>query len=114
MKLEEVAEAYSAGILGQRVIPLEGLLAELPSVTVLPIVERRIRHGARFTVPVAQLKPGHAPASQEATSELDSGRWKPACLRVFSREAKLIAIAQAVVPRIYQPVVVLETSEPAA
>lgn len=114
MKLDEVAADHSAGVLNQRIIPLESLLADLPSVTVLPVVERRIRHGARFTVPVAQLKLGRPPASQGATTELDSGGWKPACVRVFSREDKLIAIAQAVVPRIYQPVVVLENPEPAA
>ncbi|HEV2388907.1 MAG TPA: tRNA pseudouridine(55) synthase TruB [Candidatus Acidoferrales bacterium] len=113
MKLEEVAAAQAAGSLAGRIIPMEALLSELPSVTVLPIVERRIRHGARFTVPVAQLKPGRPPAGQDALAELDSDRWKPACVRVFSGDQRLIAIAQAVVPRVYQPMVVMEAADPA-
>jgi hypothetical protein len=44
--------------------------------------------------------------SQGATGELDSGEWKPARLRVFSPENKLIAIAEAIVPRTYRPIVV--------
>jgi tRNA pseudouridine55 synthase len=113
MTLEEIAAAQAAGRLAERVIPLEGLLADLPSTTVLPVVERRVRHGVKFNVTVAQLRPGRKSGGQEAPAELDSDRWKPARLRVFSREEKLIAIAQAVVPNVYQPVVVLET-EPAA
>lgn len=110
MSLEEIAAAKAAGKLAERVIPLEGLLADLPSVTVLPIVERRIRNGSRFTVSLAQIKPGRPPAGQSAPATLDSDRWKPARVRVFSREEKLIAIAEPVVPRTYQPVVVLETN----
>jgi tRNA pseudouridine55 synthase len=111
--LEELAAARAAGKLAERVIPLEGLLADLPRVKVLPIVERRIRHGARFTVPVSQLQPGRPVAGQSAPAELDADRWKPARMRVFSSQEKLIAIAEPVVPRIYRPVLVLET-EPAA
>lgn len=111
--LEEVAVAQAAGKLGDRVIPLEGLLADLPRVKVLPIVERRIRHGARFTVPVSQLQPGRSVVGQSGPAQLDADRWKPARMRVFSCQEKLIAIAEPVVPRIYRPVIVLET-EPAA
>jgi len=39
---------------------------------------------------------------------LDSGDWRPARLRVYSQQEKLIAIAEAIVPRTYQPVVVLD------
>jgi tRNA pseudouridine55 synthase len=110
MTLEEIAVAHVAGKLAERVIPLESLLADLPSVTVLPIVERRIRNGTRFTVADAQVKPARPAAGQSAPATLDSDRWKPARIRVFNREEKLIAIAEPVVPRIYQPVCVLETT----
>ena len=43
-----------------------------------------------------------------ATTQLDGGEPKPPPLRVFSQQEKLIAIAEAVVPRIYQPIVVFE------
>ena len=89
-------------------MPLERLLQELPSVTVLPILERRVRHGTKFNVQLAQIQPGRVHAAQGATSELDSGEWKPARLRVFSQLGRLIAIAEGVVPRTYQPIVVLE------
>jgi hypothetical protein len=87
------------------------LLPELPRVTVLPIVERSIRHGSKFNIVPSQIQPGTTTMSQGATAELDSGEWKPARLRVFSPENKLIAIAEALVPRTYRPVVVL-ASEP--
>jgi tRNA pseudouridine55 synthase len=93
------------------VLPLERLLPELPRVTVLPIVERSIRHGSKFNIVPSQIQPGTTTMSQGATAELDSGEWKPARLRVFSPENKLIAIAEALVPRTYRPVVVL-ASEP--
>jgi hypothetical protein len=41
---------------------------------------------------------------------LDAGEWKPARLRVFNQQGQLIAIAEPVVPRTYQPLVVLEVA----
>jgi len=108
LSLEEVAAIHAAGRLAERVIPLEGLLADLPKVRVLPVVERRIRHGSRFTVPDSQVQPSVVQASQFVPAHLDADRWKPARVRIFNREEKLIAVAQPVVPRVYQPVVVLE------
>lgn len=108
LTLAEVAEASQAGRLEDRVVRLEGLLAELPRTTVLPIVERRIAHGAKFNVMLSQIQPGRATLAPGAPAELDSGDWKPARLRVFNQQDKLVAIAEAVVPRTYQPVVVLE------
>ena len=108
VKLEELERAGAAGDLARYVIPLARLLPELPSVTVLPILEKRVRHGSKFNVQIAQIQPGHVSAAQGATAELNSGEWKPARLRVFSQQERLIAIAEAVVPRTYQPVVVLE------
>lgn len=108
--LEELSAAAKSGRLADWTIPLERLLPELPRATVLPIVERRVRHGARFNVQLAQIQPGQVAVPQGATTELDSGGWKPARLRVFNQQEKLIAIAEAVVPRTYQPVVVLDAA----
>ena len=57
---------------------------------------------------LARLPAAQQAAAQGATTELNSGERKPARLRVFSQQERLIAIAEAVVPRTYQPVVVLE------
>ena len=110
VSLADLAEDAKAGRLASRVIRLENLLAELPRASVLPIVEKRVRHGAKFNVPLAQVHPGQVTAAQGAPAELDSGEWKPSRLRVFNQQGQLIAIAEAVVPRTYQPVVVLEAS----
>jgi tRNA pseudouridine55 synthase len=96
------------GRLQDHVIRLENVLADLPRATVLPIIERRICHGAKFNLSLAQIQPGRSIVAQGATSELDSGEWKPARLRVFNQQGQLIAIAEPVVPRTYQPVLVLE------
>jgi tRNA pseudouridine55 synthase len=108
--LAELEQDAKAGRLADRVLPLESLLTELPRATVLPIVEKRVRHGAKFNLPLAQIQPGHAVAAQGAPAELDSGDWKPSRLRVFNQQGQLIAIAEPVVPRTYQPLVVLEAT----
>jgi len=107
ISVSELAEASRSGKLSESVIPMEGLLAEMPRVTVLPIIERRIFHGAKFNIPITQVQPGHATIAQGATSALDSGEPQGARLRVFNGQERLIAIAEAVVPRTYQPLVVL-------
>jgi tRNA pseudouridine55 synthase len=106
--LEDLESAAKEGNLARYVIPLERLLPELPSVTIPPLLEHRVRHGSKFSVQVAQIQPGRMSAAQGATTELNSGDWKPARLRVFNHEEHLIAIAEALVPRTYQPVVVLD------
>ena len=108
-RVEDLMAAAREGSIAQFVVPLERMLPDLPRVTVLPIIERAVRHGAKFNVPIAQIQPGRAELSESATAELDSGEWKPARLRVFSPQEKLIAIAEAVVPRTYRPIVVLAT-----
>jgi tRNA pseudouridine55 synthase len=108
--LAELAEDAKTGKLDARVIRLENMLPELPRATVLPIVEKRVRHGAKFNLPLAQIQPGHVIAAQGAPAELDSGEWQPSRLRVFNQQGQLIAIAEPVVPRTYQPVVVLEAT----
>jgi len=106
--LEEFAEAAREGHLAEWILPMDRLLPNLPRVNVLPVVERRVRHGTRFNVQVSQIQPGRVQIAQGAPAELDSGEWRPARLRVFNQQEKLIAIAEAVVPRTYQPVVVLD------
>jgi tRNA pseudouridine55 synthase len=110
ISLDELAEDAKAGKLASRVIPLEHLLPELPRAVVLPILEKRIRNGAKFNLPLSQIQPGQATAAQAAPAELDSGEWKPPRLRVFNQQGRLIAIAEPVVPRTYQPVLVLDSA----
>jgi tRNA pseudouridine55 synthase len=110
LTLEEFDAAAKRGALADCVIQMDRLLANLPSVTILPVVERRVRHGARFNIQVSQIQPGKFTVGQGATAELDSGEAKPPRLRVFNSQGKLIAIAEAVVPRTYQPLVVLDAA----
>jgi tRNA pseudouridine55 synthase len=110
VKLETFEQAAGEGRAAEWVLPLEKLLLDLPSVSVLPAVELRVRHGSNFNIQLSQLQPGRAPATQEGPAQLDSGEWKPARLRVFNQQQRLIAIAQAVVPRTYRPVVVLDAA----
>ena len=108
VQLEELAEAARAGRFADYLIRLENLLPNFPRANVLPVVERRVRHGSKFNVAVAQVQPGRAEPPPGATSHLDAGEPPPPRLRVFNQQDKLIAIAEAVVPRTYQPVVVFE------
>ena len=108
VRLEDLEQAVQAGNAGEWIVPLGRLLTELPRVSVLPAVEHRVRHGSRFQILLAQIQPGHLALPQGAPAQLDAGDRKPARLRVFNQQEQLIAIAEAVLPRTYQPVVVLE------
>ena len=108
IKLEELAEASRAGKFADYMIKLENLLPNFPRVNVLPVIERRVRHGTKFNVQVSQIQPGRVESPPGATVQLDAGELKPPRLRVFSQQDKLVAIAEAVVPRTYQPIVVFE------
>ena len=110
VSLSDLAQDARAGRLLERVIPLEKLLTDLPRATILPVIEKRVRHGAKFNLTLAQIQPGQTNVAQNAPAQLDSGDWKPVRLRVFSQQGQLIAIAEPVVPRTYQPVVVLEAA----
>ena len=99
---------FAPGKTADWILPLGRLLPELPRVNVLPIVEQRVRHGSKFQISLAQIQPGRVEVPQGAPAQLDSGEWKPGRLRVFNQQDQLIAIAEAVVPRTYQPVVVLD------
>src|ERR1700722_17448109 len=107
INLEELADAKVAGKFAGCLIPLEALLPNFPRIDVLPVIEKRVRHGSKFNISVSQLLPGRAHLPPGATAALDGGEPKPARLRVFGQQ-KLIAIAEAVVPRTYQPIVVFE------
>jgi tRNA pseudouridine55 synthase len=109
-KIEEIERAAAENQVSRYVIPLERLLPELPSITVLPQVEQRIHHGSKFDIQIAQIQAGRVNPAQGATAELNSGEWKPARLRVFNHEGRLIAIAEPLVLRTYQPILVLETA----
>jgi len=106
--LEELADARKAGRFADCMIKLENLLPNFPRVNVLPVIEKRVRHGSKFNISLAQLQPGRVELPPGATTELDGGAPKPPRLRVFNQQDKLIAIAEAVVPRTYQPLVVFE------
>jgi len=108
ISLEELAEARNAGKFVDCVIKLENLLQNFPRVNVLPVIEKRVRHGSKFNVSIPQLQPGRAERPPGATTELDGGEPKAPRLRVFNQQDKLIAIAEAVVPRTFQPIVVFE------
>ncbi len=108
IEVEELAEATRAGKFQSCLIPLEGLLPDIPRINVLPILEKKVRHGGKFNILLSQLQPGRAELPPGATAQLDGGDPQAPRLRVFSQENKLIAIAQAVVPRTYQPVVVFD------
>jgi tRNA pseudouridine55 synthase len=108
IKLEELAEASHAGKFADCLIRLENLLPNFPRVNVLPIIEKRVRHGTKFNVQVSQIQPGRVELPPGATLQLDAGEAKPPRLRVFGQQDKLVAIAEALVPRTYQPIVVFE------
>jgi tRNA pseudouridine55 synthase len=108
IELEELAEAAREGKFENCVIALENLLPDYPKTNVLPVLEKKVRHGGKFNVLVSQLQPGRSELPPGATTELDSGGVHAPRLRVFSQANKLIAIAEAVVPRTYQPVVVFD------
>jgi tRNA pseudouridine55 synthase len=106
--LEELAEASLAGRFANYLIKLENLLPNFPRINVLPVIEKRVRHGSKFNISVSQLQAGRGELPPGATTELDGGPPKAPRLRVFNQQDKLIAIAEAVVPRTYQPLVVFE------
>lgn len=102
--LEEVERALAGGADLPGFFPLERLLPDLPRAVVDAPVEQRLRHGAKIELTESQIQP------PDTTAPIDSREWTPYRLRVYNRERQLIAIAQAVVPRVFQPIVVLPVS----
>lgn len=99
--LEELEAALERGERQAVLIPLERLLPDLPRAVVSAALERKLRHGGKIELSETQIQP------PEMAAAIDSREWTPFRLRVFNQERKLVAIAQAVVPRIFQPLVVL-------
>jgi tRNA pseudouridine55 synthase len=108
IELEELAVAVTQGRMESCLIRLENLLPNFPKMNVLPVIERRVRHGSKFNVSLGQIQPGRTEPPPGATAQLDGGEPRAPRLRVFSQQEKLIAIAEPVVPRTYQPVVVFD------
>lgn len=106
--MEELAQTAREGKFKNCLIPLENLLPDYPRTNVLPVLEKKVRHGGKFNLLAAQIQPGRVELPPGSTTQLDSGQVHAPRLRVFSQENKLIAIAEAVVPRTYQPVVVFD------
>ena len=105
-QLPELDHDAKTGRLAKRIIRLENLLPELPRVTILPIVE-----SAFATGPVQRVV-----SSNSAWANYLGARgsfkliwWLEARTAArFQSAGELMAIAEPVVPRTYQPVVVLE------
>jgi tRNA pseudouridine55 synthase len=108
LSLDEVAQSSREGKLKSCLLALENLLPDYPRVHVLPVLERKIRHGAKFNVLVSQIQPGRVELPPGSTSQLNGDVNAIPRLRVFDQQNKLIAIAEAVVPRTYQPIVVFD------
>jgi len=101
LTLESLEEAVREDRVPQVLIPLNELLAELPLAVVNTGLERKLRHGGRIELNETQIEPG------QMVDAIDSDAWKPFRLRVLNQQRELVAIAQAVVPRVYQPIVVM-------
>jgi tRNA pseudouridine55 synthase len=106
--MEELAVAARNGKFQERLIALESLLPNYPSTSVLPVLEKKVRHGGKINVAPAQLHLSQTALPPGATTQLDSAALQPPRLRVFNQQNKLIAIAEAVIPRTYQPIVVFD------
>src|SRR6202162_1513732 len=77
IQLEELAEGTRAGKFADYIIKLENLLPNFPRANVLPVVERRVRHGTKFNILVSQLQPGRMEPPPGSTSQLDGGEPRP-------------------------------------
>jgi len=108
LTIDEAAQTAREGRLQSCLIALENLLPDYPRANVLPVLEKKVRHGGKFNVLPSQIQPGRVELPPGATTQLDGDATPVPRLRVFSQQNKLIAIAQALVPRTYQPVVVFD------
>ncbi len=50
VNLDDFARAAQSGRAADFIVPLGNLLTELPRVSVVPFIERRVRHGSRFQI----------------------------------------------------------------
>jgi tRNA pseudouridine55 synthase len=104
LTLDQLESVVREEGLPQVLIPMNELLPELPQAVVNTALEQKIRHGRRIELSDAQIQPG------QTTETLDGDAFKPFRLRVLNQQQQLVAVAQAVVPRVFQPVVVLPAS----
>src|SRR5258708_956795 len=82
--LEELREAKRAGKFADCLIRLENLLPNFPRANVLPVIERRVRHGSKFNISIAQIQPGRVEPPPGATMQLDGGGPNAPRLRVWT------------------------------
>jgi tRNA pseudouridine55 synthase len=108
VSLDELVEAKREGKFQSWLIPLENLLPNYPCANILPVLEKKVRHGGKFSVLLSQIHPGRVELPPGSTTQLDGDVNAAPRLRVFSQQNKLIAIAEAVAPRTYQPIVVFD------
>lgn len=106
--IEELARAAREGKFESRLIALESLLSSYPRTNILPVLEKRVRHGGKFNVLPSQIQAGRVELPPGATTQLDTDGSQTPRLRVFSQQNKLIAIAEAIAPRTYRPIVVFD------
>ncbi|MGH9788617.1 MAG: hypothetical protein ACRD4U_07960, partial [Candidatus Acidiferrales bacterium] len=99
--LERLEVVVNDDQLPQVLIPMGELLPDLPQAVVNAGLERKIRNGGRIEVSESQIQ------AARLEQPIDSDAWKPLRLRVLNQQRQLVAIAQAIVPRVFQPIVVL-------
>jgi len=99
--LERLEAVVKEDQLPQVLIPMGELLPDLPLAVVNTGLERKLRNGGRIELSESQIQPARL------DHPIDSDAWKPLRLRVLNQQRQLVAIAQAIVPRVFQPIVVL-------
>ena len=68
IELEELAQATRDGKFQNCLIALENLLPDYPKTNVLPVLEKKVRHGGKFNVLLSQLQPGRTELPPGATA----------------------------------------------
>src|SRR5215831_18734139 len=86
MTLEELAQAKKDGKFPNCLIPLENLLPNFPRTNVLPVLEKKIRQGAKINVMPSQLQPVRVELAPGAAAQLVTDENHPPRLRVFSQQ----------------------------
>src|SRR5262249_6796207 len=81
--LDELAEEKKEGRFAARLIPVKSLLGNFQRTNVLPVLEKKIRHGAKFNVMPSQLQPGRVELPPGAPTQLETENAQPPRLRVF-------------------------------
>jgi tRNA pseudouridine55 synthase len=90
--LDVLAEMAASGRLAEAVLPCGRLLPEFPAEVIDPLTEIQVRQGRNFRISPFRLHSGAR------------------LLKAVSQQGDLVAIAEAVAPNIYHPVVVFQKS----